>query len=158
MLFHLNFHRTVWVGRDPEAHPVPRPCPGQGPLPPAQGAPSPVQPGLEPCQGGGSHSFSGQTFPNGMRNIWFVSVLTSSQDTNIPGEAGLNNAALCVCGATGAGDSPGMCPNAPGLCPARGFSPWHLVAVRRARRVAWPGSLAGSSAPPAVLGVRREAT
>jgi len=31
-----------------------------GPLPPAQGAPSPVQPGLEPCQGEGSHSFSGQ--------------------------------------------------------------------------------------------------
>jgi len=30
---------------------VPTPCHGQGPLPPAQGAPSPVQPGLEPCQG-----------------------------------------------------------------------------------------------------------
>jgi len=36
------------------------PCHGQGPLPPAQGAPSPVEPGLEPCQGGGSHSSSGQ--------------------------------------------------------------------------------------------------
>jgi len=39
------------------------PCYGHGPLPPAQGAQSPVQPGLEPCQGGGSHSFSGQPGP-----------------------------------------------------------------------------------------------
>ena len=39
------------------------PCPGQGPLPPAQVAQSPVQPGLEHCQGGGSHSFSGQPGP-----------------------------------------------------------------------------------------------
>ena len=53
----------VWVGRDVTDHPVPHPCHGQGPLPPAQGAPSPVQPGLEPCQGGGSHSFSGQPGP-----------------------------------------------------------------------------------------------
>jgi len=30
---------------------------GQGPLPPGQVAPSPIQPGLEHCQGGGSHSF-----------------------------------------------------------------------------------------------------
>jgi len=46
-----------WKGlTDP---PVSPPCPGQGPLPPAQAAPSPIQPGLEPCQGGGSHSFSG---------------------------------------------------------------------------------------------------
>ena len=33
------------------------------PLPPAQAAPSPVLPGLEHCQGGGSHSFSGQPGP-----------------------------------------------------------------------------------------------
>jgi len=39
------------------------PCHGQGPLPPAQGAPSPIQSGLEPCQGGGSHSSSGQPGP-----------------------------------------------------------------------------------------------
>jgi len=56
-------HRLVWVGRDLTDHPVPPPCPGQGPLPPEQGAPSPAQPGLEPCQGGGSHSFSGQPGP-----------------------------------------------------------------------------------------------
>ena len=53
----------VWVGRDLTDHPVPTPCHGQGPLPPAQGAQSPVQPGLEPCQGAGSHSFSGQLGP-----------------------------------------------------------------------------------------------
>ena len=51
----------VWVGRDLKDHPVPPPALGRDPLPPAQGAPSPVQPGLEPCQGGGSHSFSGQS-------------------------------------------------------------------------------------------------
>ena len=38
-------------------------CREQGPLPPAQGAPSPIQPGLEPCHGGGSHSFSGKPGP-----------------------------------------------------------------------------------------------
>jgi len=53
----------VWGGRDLTDHPVPPSCHGQGPLPPAQGAPSPVQPGLEPCQGGGSHSSSGQPGP-----------------------------------------------------------------------------------------------
>jgi len=53
----------VWVGGDLTDHPVPTSCPGQGPLPPAQGAPSPVQPSLEPCQGGGSHSSSGQPGP-----------------------------------------------------------------------------------------------
>ena len=35
------------------------PCHEQGHLPPAQGAQSSIQPGLEHCQGGGSHSFSG---------------------------------------------------------------------------------------------------
>jgi len=35
----------------------------QGHLPPAQGAQSSIQPGLEPCQGGGSHSSSGQPGP-----------------------------------------------------------------------------------------------
>jgi len=44
-------------------HLVPPPCRGQGRLPPAQGAPSPIQPGPEHCQGGGSHSFSGQPGP-----------------------------------------------------------------------------------------------
>ena len=36
------------------------PCHGQRPLPPAQGAQSSIQPGLEHCQGGDSHSFSRQ--------------------------------------------------------------------------------------------------
>jgi len=36
--------RMVWVGRDLIDHLVPTPCHGQGHLPPAQGAPSPVQP------------------------------------------------------------------------------------------------------------------
>jgi len=53
----------VWAGRDLTDNPVPPPCHEQGPLPPAQAAPSPVQPGLEPCQGGGSHRFSGQPGP-----------------------------------------------------------------------------------------------
>ena len=39
------------------------PCHEQGHLPPAQGAQSSIQPGLERCQGGGSHSFSGQPGP-----------------------------------------------------------------------------------------------
>jgi len=39
------------------------PCHGQGPLPPDHVAQSSIQPGLEPCQGGGSHSFSGQPGP-----------------------------------------------------------------------------------------------
>ena len=39
------------------------PCQEQGHLPPAQGAQSSIHPGLEPCQGGGSHSFSGQPGP-----------------------------------------------------------------------------------------------
>ena len=52
----------VWVGRDLQRSYLWW-CPGQGPLPPAQAAPSPIQSGLEPCQGGGSHSFSGQPGP-----------------------------------------------------------------------------------------------
>jgi len=39
------------------------PCHEQGHLPPDQVAQSPIQPGLEHCQGGGSHSFSGQPVP-----------------------------------------------------------------------------------------------
>jgi len=39
------------------------PCHGQGHLPLAQAIQSPIQPGLEHCQGGGSHSFSGQPVP-----------------------------------------------------------------------------------------------
>jgi len=39
------------------------PCHGQGHLPLDQAAPISIQPGLEHCQGGGSHSFSGQTVP-----------------------------------------------------------------------------------------------
>ena len=55
-------HGMVWAGRDLKAHPVPTPCHGQGHLPLEQVAPSPcVQPGLEHCQGWGSHSFSGKS-------------------------------------------------------------------------------------------------
>ena len=39
------------------------PCHEQGHLPPDQVAQSSIQPGLEHCQGGGSHSFSGQPGP-----------------------------------------------------------------------------------------------
>jgi len=53
----------VWVGRDLEDHLVPTPCHEQGHLPPAHAAQSSIQPGLEHCQGGGSHSFSGQPGP-----------------------------------------------------------------------------------------------
>ena len=56
-------HRVVWLGRDLIDRLVPTPCHGLGPLPPAQGAQSPIQPGLEHCQGGGSHSLSGQPVP-----------------------------------------------------------------------------------------------
>jgi len=56
-------HGMVWVGKDVIVHLFPTPLPWAGTLPPAQGAPSPVQPGLEPCQGGGSHSCSGQPGP-----------------------------------------------------------------------------------------------
>jgi len=50
----------VWVGRDLKSHLVPIPCHEQGHLPPEQVAQSPIQPGLEHCRAGGSHSFSGQ--------------------------------------------------------------------------------------------------
>uniref|UniRef100_A0A8C5UKZ1 Beta-1,4-N-acetylgalactosaminyltransferase n=1 Tax=Malurus cyaneus samueli TaxID=2593467 RepID=A0A8C5UKZ1_9PASS len=49
----------VWVGRGLKAHPVP-PLPLQGHLPLSQGAPNAAQPGLEHCQGWGSHRFFGQ--------------------------------------------------------------------------------------------------
>jgi len=54
-------HRMVWVGRDLTYHLVPTPCHGQGHLPLDQVAQSPIQPGLDHCQGGGSHSFSVKT-------------------------------------------------------------------------------------------------
>jgi len=53
----------VWVGRDLKDHPVPNPRHGQGHLPLDQAAPSPIQPGLECFQGGGSHNFFGQPVP-----------------------------------------------------------------------------------------------
>jgi len=56
-------HGMVWAERDLIDRPVPLPCHGQGHLPPDQAAQSLVQPGLEDCQGGGSHSFSGQPVP-----------------------------------------------------------------------------------------------
>jgi len=62
----LRNHRIIeWFGLEGslqiiEFHPL---CHGQGHLPPDQVAQSPVQPGLEHCQGEGSHSFSGQPVP-----------------------------------------------------------------------------------------------
>jgi len=53
----------VWIGRDLLDHLIPTPLPWAGTLPPDQGAQSPIQPGLEHCQGGGSHSFSGKPVP-----------------------------------------------------------------------------------------------
>jgi len=50
-----------WKG--PKDHLVPSPCREQGHLPLDQVAQSSIQPGLEHCQGGGSHSFSGQPVP-----------------------------------------------------------------------------------------------
>jgi len=44
-------------------HLVQPPCHGQGHLPLDQVAQSPIQPGLEHCQGGGIHNFSGQPVP-----------------------------------------------------------------------------------------------
>ena len=59
-IFLFCFHRMVWLGKDLKDHLVPTPCHEQGHLPLDQGAQSSIQPGLEPCQGGGSHSLSGQ--------------------------------------------------------------------------------------------------
>ena len=53
----------VWVGRTLKTIWFQPPCREQGRLPPAQGAQSSNQPGLEHCQGGGSHSFYGQPGP-----------------------------------------------------------------------------------------------
>jgi len=61
----------VWVRRDVIDHLVPTLAKtgnnevshGLGHLPLDQVAQSPVQPGLEHCQGGGIHSFSGQPVP-----------------------------------------------------------------------------------------------
>jgi len=53
----------VWVGRNLKDYLVQPPCHGQGHLPLDQVAQSPIQPGLEHCQGEGSHNFSGQPVP-----------------------------------------------------------------------------------------------
>ncbi|CAM9495076.1 unnamed protein product, partial [Bubo scandiacus] len=52
----LSFEEDPYLYSNPLCH-------EQGHLPLAQVAQSPVQPGLEHCQGGGSHSFSGQPVP-----------------------------------------------------------------------------------------------
>ena len=72
-------HRKVWVGRDLKDHPVPTPCHRQGHLPPAQAAPSPVQPGLEPCQGWGTHSCSGQPGPAPRHPLQISCIYTTSE-------------------------------------------------------------------------------
>ena len=62
----LRNHRIIeWFGLEGtlKINAFQPPCHEQGHRPPAQGAQSSIQPGLEPCQGGGSHSFSGQPGP-----------------------------------------------------------------------------------------------
>jgi len=63
--FHSNHRIIEWFGLEGTLKIIwfQPPCYEQGHLPPAQVAQSSIQPGLEPCQGGGSHSFSGQTGP-----------------------------------------------------------------------------------------------
>jgi len=53
----------LWVGRDLKGHLVQRPCHEQGHLLLDQVAQSPVQPGLEHCQGWGIDHLSGQPVP-----------------------------------------------------------------------------------------------
>jgi len=60
------FHRIIeWFGLEGTLKIIwfQPPCHEQGHLPPDQAAQSSIQPGLEHCQGGGSHSFSGQPGP-----------------------------------------------------------------------------------------------
>jgi len=52
-------HRTAWVEKDHNDHPVPTPCYMHGHHPPAQAAQSHIQPGLECLQGWGIHSLLG---------------------------------------------------------------------------------------------------
>ena len=53
----------VWVGKDLKGHLIPTPLHGQGHLLLDQVAQSPIQPGLEHFQGGGTHNFSRQPVP-----------------------------------------------------------------------------------------------
>jgi len=53
----------ICVGKDLKDHLVPTPLPGQGHLSLDQVSQSPVQPGLEQFQGGGSHNFSRKPAP-----------------------------------------------------------------------------------------------
>ena len=53
----------VWVGKDLEDHRVPTLCHRQGHLPLDQVAHSPIQPGLEYFQGGGTDNLAGQPVP-----------------------------------------------------------------------------------------------
>jgi len=61
----------VWVGKDLKDHLVPSPCHGQGPLPPDQVAQSPVQPGLEHCQGGAATASLGN-LGQGLTMAWIT--------------------------------------------------------------------------------------
>ena len=60
-----NHRITGWLGLEGTLKLIQfqPPCHGQGHLPLDQVAQSPVQPGVEHCQGGCSHSFSGQPVP-----------------------------------------------------------------------------------------------
>jgi len=65
-LLSVIFHRIIeWFGLEGTLKIIrfQLPCHKEGHLLLDQVAQSPIQPGLEHCQGGGSHSFSGQPLP-----------------------------------------------------------------------------------------------
>jgi len=69
-------HRMVWVGRDLTDHLVPTPLLWAGTPSTSPGCSEPCRPGLEHCQGGVSHSFSGQPGPgpHHPQNGWISSL------------------------------------------------------------------------------------
>ena len=84
------------------------PCHGQGHLPPDQVAQSPIRPGLEHCQGGGSHSFSGQPIP--------VPHLPHSEDLQIFFDAAAGSAPSSRQASSSAEHTPFWCRQGPCSC------------------------------------------
>jgi len=79
-----NHRLTIWFGLEATLkliwlHP---PAHMQGPLPPAQGAPSPIQPGLEPCQGGAATASLGD-LGQGLTTLIVKNFFLTS-DLNLP--------------------------------------------------------------------------
>jgi len=66
------------------------PCHEQGHLPLDQVAQSSIQPDLEHCQGGGSHSFSGQPVPSKLENFDLICAsFNNSQSRTLQKETGI---------------------------------------------------------------------